>query len=535
MNQKIPKTQMQVPFRYLLLAIALLALALLGIAVMLKELHEAEVLLGQAGKSEYVNTGYDLMIEFVKTIFIGVAIGIGVEAYLKYLEIVHSQKETLAKSGIVDLYTSREDASDRFISLATDTRTKNIAICGISLRDFLHGQTGPSHSVWLAIKTRLEAEEKNKLPSQQRLRLRLLMVDPGSPEGHFRYLIEEPGSPGKPIDIDKSLREISKTLNIYENSEQDFLRVKLYGHCPFSFVFLTDTTVFVEQYYYKAQVTEASIPLIEYAGNSDQYSIFSESVNTIWNHATTEQTEIGTAIPIREARINNIYLKSNRAKQGEHQVKRIQTNRAETIDILSITGGYYVEDFDASTELRAFAVKTNEKGGTVRFALLNPISQQAIFRAVADECRTNEIGEALTKYDWRTHRNSRLYFRLRNTINLINKWSNDHRIELHLYSCATSCALLLTSESAFVGHYLYGRSKKLQKENKLHSEYPMLEFARSQSESGTDHQLDILRSTFQIVWDHYSIPYEKYKEADKERAFNNNLTRLKEELGISTS
>jgi hypothetical protein len=529
-DKKQRKSSIKIPLKYLLLAIALLAMACIGIAVMLKELHEAEVKLREVGSNEFLNTGYDLAIEFFKTVFIGACLGFAIDFYLKYLEIVESQKENLTKSGIKTLYSSRLEAAEEFIRLVGSEHVRTLTICGISLRDFLTG--GSTHPVWIAIKRRLASEEKDQLQPEQRLRVRLLLLDPRSSEGYFRYKIEEPMEINNPVDISKGLVEIKKTLAIFKDQPQEYFQAKLYEHCPFSFLFHTETATFVEQYHYKTRDLETSLALIEYAHDSPQYTILNESLKVIWENANDAPIEIGTAIPIEEARIRNIYLANKRPEQGKHQIERIKNHRGETIDILNITAGYYVTDYEASTALRQFALKENENGGTIRFALLNPVSQQAILRAVADESRTEDIGEALRTHDWKTHQRSKLYTRIRETIAVINKWGKAHRVELRLYSCSTTCALLLTSESAFVGHYLYGRSGRLQVENRLHTEYPMLEYAKTPGESGSDNHLEILHSTFSIVWDHYSISEEDYELGNKEETFIKNLKRLQEELGL---
>jgi hypothetical protein len=535
-EHQIRKGSLKVPIKYLLLAIALLALACIGIAVMLKELHEAQVRLHEVGISEFPDTAYDMVIEFFKTVFIGACLAFAIDAYLKYLEIVQSQKETLSKSGIKALYSSRSEAAEEFTRLVTNEQVKTIAICGISLRDFLTVHSGEMHSVWTAIKRRLANEERDNLAPEQRLHVRLLRLDPRSAEGHFRYGVEDPIAVKTPVDINKGFVELQRTwTTIYQKRPQEYLQSRMYEHCPFSFLFLTETTAFVEQYFYKIGDLEASLPLIEYARDNAQHTILKQSLETIWANADCEGIQIGTAIPIEEARIRNIYLANQRPEQGKHQVERIKNHTGKTIDILNITGGFYVTDYDASTALRSFAAKAKADGGTIRFALLNPVSQPAILRAVADECRTEEIGEALKTHDWRRHQHSKLYTRIRETIEVINKWAKEHSVELRLYSCSTTCALLLTSESAFVGHYLYGRSRRLQVENRLQSEYPMLEYGRPAGESVNDSQLEILHSTFDIVWSHYSISYEDYKLDNREETFNKNLKRLREELCLPTS
>lgn len=535
-KKKARKPPIRVPLKVLLIVVALAAFAFIVAAFLMKELHEAELILRDAHKGDYLHTGFDLMIEVFKTVFIGVCIGLGVEAYLKYVETADEEKESLEKSGIKNIYPTREAVRDELRQIVEDKRVKTVYIMGISLREFLTGQ-GNMHAVWSKIRHQLADEQRMGLAPERRLRVRLLLLDPASGEGYFRYKIEDPIAVGNPVDIYKGLQEIRHTLQVYDGKEQKFFQARLYEHCPFSFMFLTETGVFVEQYFYRVNGgVEALLPVIEYSRESLQYEMLKESLEAVWKHAHAEPVQVGTAVPVEEARIRNIYRADKRVEQGRHQIERVKKNGNPTVDILNITGSFYVNDYDAAKALRTFAAqKPAGRGGTIRFALLNPVCQQAIFRAVADGCQTEDIGRVLSGYDWRAHEHSKLYTRVRETLRELLDWiKKGHSVELRLYSCSTASALLITSESAFVGQYIYGRSRSLQVENRLQSEYPMVEFARGSTDAGEDGiELEILDSSFKIIWEYYSITHDEFMRRDEKEEFDRNLARLREELGLS--
>ena len=193
--------------------------------------------------------------EFFKAVIIGVCVGLGVEVYLKITERRAEQAareqltaSMLSASDLKHLYTSRTECKEVFKNLAKDTNVRQIDIVGISLRDFLRTD-GRMWEVWDSILQRLRDEELREAHNSQRLRIKLLLLDPLSAEGRFRYRVEERivVDPDKPYDIDQALREIQRVKrSIYHDKPQDFLQARLYGHCPFSFMFLTDGAAFVE-------------------------------------------------------------------------------------------------------------------------------------------------------------------------------------------------------------------------------------------------------------------------------------------------
>lgn len=529
----------KIPITYLLLLVALLAIACLTIVLLSKDLHQANVMLNQRGNAEFPDIAYDLGVELFKTIFIGLCLGIGVEIYLRRLK-GDSTKVMLEKMGIQKVYRSRQDAKNRFEQLVDDPRVKNIYIVGISLREFLT-QQGGMQSVWEAIQQRLSAEEhtsdRKKLSEDRRLKVHLLVLDPLSSEGYFRYTVERPYWKDHPKDIWDAVAEVDQARQNIYGAEQNFLKLRLYEHCPFSFVLFTEIAAFVEQYYYKRKAKSSSFPLIEYSQDSDHYTELRKSVvGVIWEHAYEKSPSVGTAVPLRRAGIKNIFRIDQRREQAARQIERIAETNAGTIKILTITGRHFVNDPDAIVALKEAASKP---GVTIQFALLNPISQQAIFRAIADKAVTDtKIKKVIAEYDWGRHKTSRLYRRVHDSIRELQNWKDEGlKVETRLYSCSVTSALLLTPTSAFAGKYLYGRSKKLEDHPDLQSEYPFIEFDAASVEAAERIELELLECTFRVIWNHYSIAVDTFFPLDDEPKFNQNLQRLNDELnwGILSS
>lgn len=510
----------KVPLWTLILAVAFLALACLVAAVIFKEVHSEGV----------PKTMSEIGIELFKTVFIGGCVGLGIELYMKYIE-GDSSREMFEKSGIANIYSSRESVIEEFKKHVENRNIQHIHIVGISLRGFL-SEEGKMRPVWDSILDRLSKEEEEKLDESERLHVRLLLLDPRSSEGHFRYKVEKPQEIGRYSDIEQGINEIQRVQEqIYKGKPNAFFQARYYDHCPFSFLFVTEASVFLEQYYYRDFNRKAALPMIEFRNNSPQYGELQGSVGVIWKHAHTRPIEVGTAISIDRSNLKNIFREDNRLQQTKRQIECIRNTNTGTVDILAISGAHYIKEM--LDDLRQTSLKKNGEGNvTVRFALVNPVSQQAIFRAVADGHTTEEIRGVLENYSWESHSQSKLYKDVDYAIQNILYWKDKgHSFDLHLYSCSVSCGLLLTQEAAFVGQYIYGRSKKLQQDNVLRSEYPLIEYQILESGNKAQIEQEILDCTFKIIWDYYSVPYDSFKNCKKEEEFNKNLIRLREELG----
>jgi len=524
-----PKGEPKFLSKSLVLLTALLGLAFLLIVLLARDLHEAHVLLQEKDIFKFPDVAYDLGVEIFKTVFVAAFLGLAADYYIKRMT-GDSTAATVKRCGIKKLYPSRQHAVDRFERLVRDPKVKVIYMMGISLREFLT-QQGGMHAVWSAIQERLSVEEHiihwQKLPDDRRLRVYLLTLNPLSSEGYFRYTVERP--PGElKTDSLQAIAAVRQAESDIYGREQTFLRHRLYDHCPFSFVFFTNVTAFVEQYYYKT-AHGTGFPLIEYPENSSHYPEIQHSINQIWERAHERMPTSGTAIPLKQAGITNIFRVDQRSEQAARQIDRIAETTEGMIDILTITGRHYVKDLNASTALRKASLQPNIK---VRLLVINPISQQAIFRAIADEAVADErLKRCVAEWDWERHATtSNLYRRTLETIRKIRDWQAvGCNVELRLYSCAVASALLITPHAAFASKYLYGRSKRLE-DFPLQSEYPMFEFDEAHCEALERTELEMLRCTFTVIWNYYSTTVEAFSAVNPQSEFNKNLQRLRDEL-----
>ena len=498
----------------------------------------ASFLVGNISDDSLTKTISELLMTIFKTVFIGTSVGIAFNYYLKKIYEKPSESETmLDQSGITRIYPNRKMASVDFLKLVQDPRNKHIDIVGISMRDFLIGG-GTLHNIWQAICQRLREEHESKLDINDKIRIRVLLLNPISGEGLFRHKVEIPtlGQTGLNFDIPAALEEINRVQKIVLKDEgKDLLQVRLYEHCPFAFIFATDSDIFIEQYYYRDHKKPEPLPIIRYSSNLPQFQQLCHSFNTVWEHAGIGkkfELQVGTAKAIENANIKNIFRREDRHLLGRCQIEELELTPADSIiDILSITGKFYVSHPIFLTLKNISSPKDKQDYSNVRFALINPISQQAILRAVADSSAADKIKETLVSWSWEKHKATKLYTDIEQTIRDINFWKESGcSFELRLYSCAISCALLITPNSVFIEQYVYGRSEEFKAGMVLGGEYPTIQFDFSSTDSDTMIEKEILNSTFNVIWDSYSIDYENFSTQKQEVIFNKNLQLLLEEM-----
>ena len=79
------------------------------------------------------------------------------------------------------------------------------------------------------------------------------------------------------------------------------------------------------------------------------------SLDIIWKHAHPAEhvDEVGTAAAVRKARVDNIFRREDRPKPTMNQVRAIQTAKEQSINILAISGRFYVSNPNVVRELLA--------------------------------------------------------------------------------------------------------------------------------------------------------------------------------------
>jgi hypothetical protein len=518
---------------------AVFLVAAMGWVVVLVQLLEH-----QEGLNKHL---IEIGLEVLKVLVIAVAAAIAVERLLQR-EPDEDPRAALRNVGIKEIYPKRQDAGKEFLRLVRDENIRRITISGISLRDFLPAN-GTLHEVWRDVCDRMKREEAAGVPVEQRLHVRFLVLLPNSDEGTFRHEVEgenqrDPG--GIPFDIPNALSQVRNAQQeIFGTGDTPYLQVRLYEHCPFAFVFATESDVFVEQYDYRDQSKPAALPILDYQSGTAQYREQMFSLEVIWKHARPAEfvDAVGTATAIREARLKNIFRRDHRTRLTKQQATAIRAATGESIDILAISGHFYVSNPNVAPELQRISRAGKLPSGEdcpavpIRVAVINPVCQQAILRAVADASPPELVGKQLRSWTWENHQQSDLYKDARKTANTLYSWNKQMgcRIHVKVYSSSIACMILQTDEHAFIEQYMYGRSKAFQVGFNLGGEYPVLEFDVSKVDGKEMVEHQVIAATFEIIWNFYSVPWEHYVTRDEKVEFELNLARLLEELSLPPS
>ena len=278
-----------------------------------------------------------------------------------------------------------------------------------------------------------------------------------------------------------------------------------------------------------------ALPLLAYEDGTPQYKELEYSLKKMWEHADTSKEylrhHVGTANAIKGSGIRNIFSRDDRTLLSERQIEAVLACEKGPIDIMAISGKFYREH-DCIRQ-----ISRPPGGKLVRLAVVNPVSQQAILRAVADQRAPDQVRAELEKWTWSKHKETHLYGDVHRTINYIREWApRGHTLELHLYSSSVACALLLTEDAAFVEQYVYGRSEAAAKAQVLGGEYPVFEYLYGKQIAGAGTiEGELLTSTFNMVWDCFSVSDDQYLQRDEIEEFEKNLARLRDELGLAGS
>jgi hypothetical protein len=493
----------------------------------------ASFLFAKVTPNETAKSLAEVFLEFWKTIFAAGIIAFVLDKYLKGV-FGEGKAARITQAGITDVYPSRRDADQDLVRCVNEA--SQIDIIGISLRDFLL-TTGQYRNVWEAIEDRLKREDKQNLPIDKRLRVRLLILDPRSSEGLFRHNVEKATigiSIGIPFDIPQGLEEVRRVCaEIHQRDGHELLKVNLYHHCPFSFLFLTNKQAFVEQYYYKNHTRHVDLPLLHYA-KKELHDEFRTSFEMIWKSARPGilvESEVGTAHAIENGAIKNIFRQEHRSQSGRRQAETLaRVGKDQTVRILTISGKHYITD-----PILRHLKEASDREARIHFLLLNPVSSQAVLRAIADTCAPSDITEQVRTWDWEKHRKARLYTDTYQTIRELGNWIRAGcRFTVRLHHSSPACALFLTPTNAFVEQYIYGRSIAFEKNRVLGGEYPILEFGQriDDGQDTSTPELQMVTATFEVMWKSYSVQMERYLELDEEEEFQKTLAYLGRWTGL---
>lgn len=428
--------------------------------------------------------------------------------------------DTMITVGIIAIYKSRRDAKKAISNELKNEGNNTLKLLGISLRDFLKGDN-LFYEEWKEIKARLKREMSSK-ENGSTLKIQFLLIDPCCEQAIYRAESEEPRRTThrdrnlfrEITYLSESLSELLGELSEISSGKKLSLEVKLYNSSPNCNLMLSDNFAFVEQYHYREEITYGYMPVMQYNINSQVGKEMVGHFNFVWKNARyiksyINERNIGTAEAIKDSEILNTYL--NRDMLTE-RLEYIIENVPGDIVVMGISLSSYI---NPGSILMSRLWMEEQLKRKVRILLINPLSQQAKFRAA------KESNHPYKEYTFDIHADHRLYNDTMDSVREINRLTKlKSSIEGKVFSSSPSCFIFLNEESVFIEQYHYGQieeAKKL-KETVLSRVVPVIEYSKESI------VYSLMKDHIHYVWEECSISLEEFdKEKDTLVTNFNNL------------
>ncbi len=416
--------------------------------------------------------------------------------------------ESNSKEGIIsDYYRCRKEATEDITKSLNNA--KNIDIIGISL-------TGPiddnNRTTLDLIKEYIHQYNRDEI-----INFRILVIDPDARGACLRRRAEVKNNRQ---DLDHQVNTTIKdlyALKIYNKNEKIKIDLKIYKSAPIMFLFKTDTTAFV-QYYFFHKDFENFVLKYESDKNEQMMKELDNHFNALWgkdkegNLILDEKgnplEDASTGIEEYQARysrgfdkaisdsgIINMYYGSKEIITNRMDVLIKSTNR---LWIKGITlNSFFKEENQNSIyhSIKKFIGPENKNRQNVDFKILilNRISKQALYRSYKEyksyESRNKKFDNFKDFKDYFLNQEVKnmadvpsfklIYDSAKSEgviKTLVEQNSAEVNIEAKRYNSATDCFIFMTDESVIVEQYTYGISEKHAP--KLGAEIPLIEYKK---------------------------------------------------------
>jgi hypothetical protein len=213
--------------------------------------------------------------------------------------------ESVQGSKIINIFLERSLLTERLKYLAQNVKGE-ILLAGNSLASF----TSSNSFIVQHLASNIKKDQK----------YRLLLINPLSQQAKYRAA-KESGNLYKNYTLQKH-----KTYRFYNDNKESIsdierlsikypIQGKLYSSASACFIFLTEESVFIEQYHYgqteagkqsKMAILSGLLPVIEYDKDSDIYHLMKDHFNYVWDQCSITLEEYETKIPDLENEFDSI-------------------------------------------------------------------------------------------------------------------------------------------------------------------------------------------------------------------------------------
>lgn len=297
--------------------------------------------------------------------------------------------EALNRSGVLDVYASREDAAPDIARDLTLRTNRKVRLIGISLNDFFLRNDPFLGAAW---RTMQDYIEKGVGPDSQ-LDLRILIIDPICFGAQLRSRGEE-RAPSRfagrlKHDVDAAIEAL---LGLQAAPGVTF-ECRLYRLPPGLFLCWTDTVCYVQQYYFWAsRVDNKSFPILKFLNVQDSSGVRSiheeleMHFNWIWDKATIglqaywREYSRGADKGIAQAGVVNVFTSPN---DGLMRMLCLLSSARQKVSIQGIS----LHSFFNRNDPKLYQVVSSlllEDKVDLEVLFLDPDCDQAKFRALRE-------------------------------------------------------------------------------------------------------------------------------------------------------
>ena len=442
----------------------------------------------------------------------------------KHLLESSSALETMRQMGLSRIYTKRGEASRDVYSeiqtgLANGTITE-IDLLGISLNNFVRTDSGTEtfHHVWTLITGYVNG--KFPYPSDRKLNIRVLVIDPLSQGAHLRSVGENRANQDQLDRLSSDLDYTTRTLALMGRRVSQQSRpgnatfaFRLYRIPPGIFLLRTNTTSYVQPYYFwKSHESKSSLPVFRlndaeeialHSGMKDHFDFIWESAS-ISSSEYLEQYQLGIGKGIHQSGAINVF---STAEEGKNRILWLIRNTKKRLYIQGFSLNSY---FDNQSSLYA-AIRERVKKGDVeiKILLINPKSLSAIYRSYREYRLDPQANLSFDDFkDKQEYMNAKLYRETKESLYWIQQLKKldveEKTFHAKCYDTAPYCFMLMTDDSVLVEQYHYGNKDLYEDDGKLGNDMARFEYARVPPDL-YDRRTPI--QTYQLLEDHFEFVF----------------------------
>jgi hypothetical protein len=425
-----------------------------------------------------------------------------------------STLQAMNSVGLEKIYAQRKDAAVEIASEIKSSDTKEIRLVGISLNDFVRGDDINLMSAWTHIKSLIEDDRP--------IDIKFMLIDPYCYGAALRSRGESQLNPSAEMrlkgDVIAMANELMELEIVADTKSNASFKCRFYHTSPILFLCHTDTTSFVQQYYFwNDRSLSPSMPILKYrqlGSNSSIHEGLRKHFDWIWDWGSNTVESVlrhrflGVDTGVRKSNVVNILGNSNHARE------RMSSVLENANKYVWIQGNSLHSFFSKVGELSSIMAKViNDPNVEVKVLLIDEDGDQAIWRSyrekrlidselIFEEYSSSDLKESHLVVD-----TNETVQRMKELVSISSSEGQNPTLQARSYKTAPACFLLWVDDSIFVEQYHFGHRQD-SVSRILGNDMPLVEFARNVV-SLVDEESGDVGPSFDLLVDHFDFVFEQ--------------------------